>query len=236
MWEKRFARAFVSGSGYVRLSCRRRSTSTREAILGGIGRGREIQVHVLDEARDGPRQRFVLRVPGELGHARGGQRKVAGRVAYHRVAGLEAFDALFLRVDGVEVGPEIARNSLRKVGNVPGGARQIVLQAFHAGNEGGQGIEIRERIGLHAGDLDAPVRGELLDLPDEIDGCLVALLAAAAGAHVEDSGSRQKDDRDDHSENDRVGFHGCISSDSPASVLMNATIASLSSSGASRPS
>ena len=57
-----------------------------------------------------------------------------------------------------------------------------------------------------------------------------------AGHRVQDAGRREQEAGDDDAENEARGFHFDSSLDSPASVLMNATIASLSSSGASRPS
>ena len=103
-----------------------------ETLLRRVRRGREVQVHLLHEARDGPGQRLVLRVPGELRDAGGGKGKVAGRIAYHREAGLEALDSFFLGVDGVQVDPKIARDPLRQIGNVPHGAGQLVLEALDA--------------------------------------------------------------------------------------------------------
>ena len=207
-----------------------------QAFPGGVGRGREIRGHVLGEGRDGTRQVLVPRLTGLLRDRRRRKRQISGRVAHDRVAGLEAFDAFLLRFDRVQVRVEAAREAIGQAGDPPGGLGQLVLQPRHAGNEGGQRVEVRERIRLHPGDLDAPVRGELLDLPDEADGRSVVLLAVVAGEHVQRSGQREQEGRDDDAENDRSGFHGFSSSDSPASVLMNATIASLSSSGASRPS
>ena len=206
-----------------------------QALLAGAGGGGEIQVHVLGQHRDAARQGIVVRLLGLARHVRRRQRQVAGGVAHHRVAGLEAFDALFLRVDGAQVAPHVAGEPVGQIGNAPRGVGQALLEAGHAGDEGGERVEVGQRVRPDAGDLDAPARGELLDLANEIDGGPVAPTAAAAGHGVQGPRRGEQEGGDDDAEDEGAGFHGDSSLDSPASVLMNATIASLSSSGASRP-
>ena len=224
----------LEGIGHARLA--KPPEIGREPALCGIVRRREPGVQIVDEGGDAPPELVVARGAGLPERVAGREREVAGGVAHHRVAGLEALDALLLRVDGVPEGAEIARERIREIGDLPGGVDQPVLQPGHARDVHGEGIEVREGIRPHARDLDAPIGGELLDLPHEADGGPVVRLAAVAGEEVERASRGEQDERHDGAENDGAGLHGFSSSDSPASVLMNATIASLSSSGASRPS
>ena len=235
-WLRRFARALARGGGIRHARLAEPLELAAEPVLPGIVGGREPGVHVLHEIRDAPRERVVSGRAGLLEHVGGREGQIAHGVSHHRVAGLEALDALLLRVDGAAVDVDVAREPIRDVGDLPGGVAQAVLEPRHARDVGGEGIEVREGVGLHARDLDAPVGGELLDLANEADRAPIVRRAAAARDEVERPGGGEQEDRDDGAENGRAGFHGDSSSDSPASVRMNATIASLSSSGASRPS
>ena len=221
----------VRNAGFPKVSDLR-----RQAGLGGLGRSVEIQVHVPDQVRNVSDQGLVLRVLRLPQHVRRCKRKVAPGIAHHGIARLEALDALFLRVDGAEIGLKVAGQPVGEIGDVLGRFGEVLLEARHAGNERGQRVEIRQRIGLDARDLHAPVGGQKLHLPDQIDGLLVALAAVVVGQDIQDAGSGQQDGGDRDAENHCARSHGDSSLDSPTSVLMNATIASLSSSGASRPS
>ena len=111
-----------------------------------------------------------------------------------------------------------------------------LLQPRDPGNEAGQRVEVGQRVRLDAGDLHAPAGGQDLHLPDQVDRLPVVPAAAVMGEQVEIGSRGQQDSGDRDAENDRAGSHGDSSLDSPTSVLMNATIASFSSSGASLPS
>ena len=208
-----------------------------EARMGRIGRCHEIRAHVAGDGGDGTRQGVGRRRFGLLHHTLRRGREVARGIADHRVVGLEALDAFFLGGDGARVRPEIARQPIGQVRDLPYRSGQRLLEAVHAGNEGGQGVEVGQRIGLHAGHFDAPRGSELLDVPQEDQGRAVLGFAADGGAHhVQGPGRGQCEDGHERPEDHGPGPHGDISSDSPTRVSMNATIASLSSSGASRPS
>ena len=113
---------------------------------------------------------------------------------------------------------------------------ELVLQPRHARQERGQRVEIRELIGFHARDLHAPFRRQQLDLPDEIDRLAITVSAVIARQYIKTARDGQQDGGDGNAENDCARPHFDSSLDSPTSVLMNATMASLSLSGASRPS
>ena len=201
--------------------------------IGGRG---GVQVQLLGEPGDLPGQRPVVRLLRKPHHVCRRQRQVAVRVADDGVAGLEALDTLLLRIDRADIGVYRVGQPVRQVGDAVGGFRQIGLQARHAGDEGGQGIEVCKRIGLDARDLDAPVGREPLDLLNDVDRLAVVLLAAVVGHHVDDARRRQENDGNDSTNYECARSHCENSLDSPASVLIKATMASLSSSGASRPS
>ena len=208
----------------------------RETRPARTGRHHEIRAHVAGDGRDRLRQAADRRRLGLLHQVRRRERKVVRGGADHRVLGLEALDALLLGRDRVRVRREVARQPVRQVRDLPHRRRQVLLEAVHAGNEQGQGVEIGQRVGLHAGGLDAPLGRELLDLPQEGQGRAVLGLGSSAPAQrVQGADRGQREDGDGRPEDDGPELHGDSSSDSPTRVSMNATIASLSSSGASRP-
>ena len=184
-----------------------------QALLAVDGGSGEIQVQVLEEHGDAAREGRVADLLGLARHVRRRERHEARGVAHHRVAGLEAFDALLLRGDGAQVALDVAGESVGEVGGAPGGLRQALREAGHAGDEGGQGVEVGERVGFHPGNLDAPVRSELVDPANLVDRGAIQQPAAAAGDGVQDTRRREHEGGDDDAEDEGAGFHGDSSLD-----------------------
>ena len=176
-------------------------------------RRREVEVDIPGQAGNALPQGGLVRLLGLLEHVGRGKRQVARGVSHHCVAGLEALDTLFLGLDCAEVSLHVTREAVGQGGDALGRVGEVLFEAGHLWNEGGEGVEVGERVGPHPGDLGTPVGRDQLDLPDEVDGPEVLVAAAVAGECVEHTRYQQQDDRHDRAENDGSSSHGDISSD-----------------------
>ena len=172
-----------------------------------LARRGQVQVHVLGQRRDALREPRVARLLRLARHVRRRNGQIARGVAHHRVAGLEPLDALLLRLGHREVDVHVRAQAVGELGDALGGGGQILLEPGHARDEGGQRVEVGERVGAHPRDLDAPGRGQALDLAHLVDGGAVGGAALAGGHPVQGPGRREQERGDRDAENQGAGLH-----------------------------
>ena len=139
--------------------------SSRRVFTDSLGDTRYASISIVMSATS-RRQALAACLLGTEDQIGAREREVALGVSYHRVGGLETFDALSQRLHRGEIGPGVRGQALRQVGDVGEVLRQVLLQSKHRGDEGGQSVEVGGRVGPYPGRLHAPLRARAAVWPE----------------------------------------------------------------------